>query len=568
MNSKRGVSLLLVLIMILGMCGVTVSAVGENAEEVLLTGDFTDADGVVMTRSEGSIYTSTLDIEAGSYYFNIKHGDTVYGHPGTIKDTTADVSSDGFEFNADVNAECTFVATGGSYTFSFNTETSNLSVTDGTQPEETEGDMLTVNYGNGVSVAEKGDKLSYCVYLSADMPLENVQTALNYNSHKLSLVKVSEADFSDNYPNLSEAVFNSELPGVITLNSSKVQGYDFTDEKVLLALDFLVIEGGETALELIVQEMTAVDGKTYFTFSTMKTEGANLREELKVIPKPVDFAGCTITLEGQIAVNFHMELSEAVSADESAKMEFTLPNGSKKYIAVKDALKKDGNHIFTCKVAAKEMASTVKARIVTDTYESPVYKYSVKEYAEYILEKARDTVNSEAGNEKEYTKAAPLVKAMLNYGAAAQVMFNYNTKSLANESLTDEEKILSAPDFSDFGYVLTGKESGVAYYGSKLSLESETAVKHYFYVENDAKLPVFTVNGNAVTPTKVDGYYEIKISDILAQKLDEKIIVTAGGITLDYNAFSYGKLALETDNAKLKNVINALYAYNQAAKAY
>jgi len=45
-------------------------------------------------------------------------------------------------------------------------------------------------------------------------------------------------------------------------------------------------------------------------------------------------------------------------------------------------------------------------------------------------------------------------------------------------------------------------------------------------------------------------------------------VVTVGGITLDYNAFSYGYLAMQGDNAELQNVIKALYAYNQAADEY
>ena len=74
-------------------------------------------------------------------------------------------------------------------------------------------------------------------------------------------------------------------------------------------------------------------------------------------------------------------------------------------------------------------------------------------------------------------------------------------------------------------------------------------------VEDEENIPEFTVNGEKVTAAKVDGYYEVKIADILAQNLDEEIIVTAGGITLNYNAFSYGKLAMDTDNVNLKNLI-------------
>ena len=571
MNSKRALSFLLAFIMILSLCGFSASATEQDTETVVLNGSFSDADGAVMELSEASTYSTTLDIEAGSYDFNVKYGDVYYSYPGTIKDSTSLVSDSGFAFSSDVIAKCTFVATGGSYTFSFDTQTLKLKViANGEDMPSREWDKLAVSHGNGVSFAEVGDKLRYNVYLSADMALENIQTALNFNSEKLSLVKVSEEIMADNYPNLPEAVFNQDLQGVVTLNGTMVEGYDFAEEKILLTLEFVVLAGGETALEFVVQEMTATDDTAYYTFSGKISEGADTREELRVIPKPVKFEGCTITLGGQIGVNFHMALSADVVADENAKIIFTLPNGLTRTVSVSDATQKDGSYVFTCQVAAKEMASAIKAQVVSSAVESPVFEYSVKEYAEYIIEKAEETVNSENSEvmENEYTKAAPLVKAMLNYGAAAQVLFDYNTANLANESLTSDEKTPVDTDLSAFAFVLNGKEEGVSYYGSRLSLDSETAVKHYFFVEDEENIPEFTINGEKVTATKVDGYYEVKIADILAQNLDEEIIVTAGGITLNYNAFSYGKLAMDTDNVNLKNLIKALYAYNQAAKAY
>ncbi len=565
MNLKRALSCLLVFMMILSLCSFSAFATEEDSETVVLNGTFAGAEGAVMELSEASTYSTTLDIEAGSYEFNIKFGDDFYSYPGTIKDSTSSVSDSGFVFSADVNAKCTFVAVGGSYTFSFNTETLKLKVTaEGEDVPSAEDDKLTVNHGNGVSVAEVGDKLRYNVYLSADMPLADVQTALNFNSEKLSLVKVAEEALADNYPNLPEAVFNQDLQGVVTLNGTMVEGYDFTQEKILLTLEFAVLAGGETTLEFVVQEMTAANDTAYYNFSGKVSEGAVLREELKVISQPVKFEGCTITLGGQIGINFHVALSDNMVADESAKMVFTLPNGLTKAVSIGEAAIKDGNYVFTCQVAAKEMASAVKAQVVSSDEEGTVFEYSVKEYAEYILEKAEES----ATPDNEYVKAAPLVKAMLNYGAAAQILFDYNTANLANESLSIEDKALADADLSAFAFVLTGKEAGVSYYGSRLSLESETALKHYFFVEDEENIPEFTVNGEAVTATKVDGYYEVKIADILAQNLDEEIVVTAGGITLNYNAFSYGKLAMDTDNANLKNLIKALFAYNQAAKAY
>ncbi|MBQ7385203.1 MAG: hypothetical protein IJW04_01715 [Ruminococcus sp.] len=569
MNLKRALSLILVLIMIFSCQGFSAFAAEQEAEEVVLFGSFNNFEGVKMELHEGTTYKTTLALEEGSYNFYVKCGDKQYSYPGTIKDTTSKVTESGFMFSSDVRAGCTFVASGGSYTFSFNTDACTLKVENGIDTEIGENTQLTVKFGNDAVNAQVGDILTYSVYLYSDKLLEDIQAALNYNSQKIKLISVSEENSAVNYPNLTEAVFNPDLQGVVTLNGTFINGYDFTEEKLLLTLDFEVMAGGETALEFNVQEMTATDSTAYFSFSKNTSEGALLRETLEAVSEaePVEFTGCTITLTGQIAVNFHMDVSDDVLGDETAQMVFTLPNGSKKYVAVQDATEHDGSYVFTCKIAAKEMASVVKAQIVTADYESEVFEYSVKQYAEYILEKAEEDINSH-NSESEYAKAADLVRAMLNYGASAQVFFGYNKENLANASLTNDEKELADADLSAYCYSLTGKEEGVSYYGSRLSLESETALKHYFYIEDENNIPEIFVNGQPATVSQANGYYEVKISDILAQNLDDEIVVSIGSLTLNYNAFSYGYLAKQENDTNLKNVINALRTYNLEAERY
>ena len=95
-----------------------------------------------------------------------------------------------------------------------------------------------------------------------------------------------------------------------------------------------------------------------------------------------------------------MELTDDIVNDESAYMNFTLPNGttSKVYVsgthedgstATTDTTVKDGvtYYVFTCEVAAKEMTSDIKAQMIGNNGEKTgkVYTYTVKEYADYIL---------------------------------------------------------------------------------------------------------------------------------------------------------------------------------------
>ena len=269
--------------------------------------------------------------------------------------------------------------------------------------------------------------------------------------------------------------------------------------------------------------------------------------------------GYSISLGGNIAVNFYLELSDAALADENAKVVFTLPDRSTVSRKVKDATVDDkGRYVFTCEVAAKEMASDIKGKVVAKGDTTGTFSYSVKSYAEYII-------NS---NEAEYVNAKPLAKAMLNYGASAQAYFGFNSENPANAALSITDKIIADVDFTPYKYVLKDNDDSISYYGSRLSLESETAIKHYFYLEDEENIPEILVNGEKVSARKKGNLYEIKIADILAQNLDAPLTVQAGDLTLDYNAFSYGYLATKTTDTELQTVVKALYAYNQAADIY
>ncbi len=285
--------------------------------------------------------------------------------------------------------------------------------------------------------------------------------------------------------------------------------------------------------------------------------------------------GYTISLGGNIAVNYYMVLADEVIADENAEMVFTVPNGGSTYevrIPVSSVTPdSNGYYMFTCEVAAKEMTSAIKAQIVTSDKESDVFEYTVKQYAEYILEMAAKADPNGAIDYSSYVKAAPLVKAMLNYGANAQVYFNHNTDNLANDTeyMSADDKILvDNLDLSAYNVSVNGSEEGVTFYGGTLSLKSETAIKLYFIIEEGTAIPEVTVNGKTADLTQNGTLYELKISDIPAHMLSEMFEVKVGGLTLSYGAFSYGYQAMNTGKEILVNTIKALYAYNQKAVEY
>lgn len=338
------------------------------------------------------------------------------------------------------------------------------------------------------------------------------------------------------------------------------------------------------------------EGKTLSDYNIQKESMLYLT--INRMAEPAKLEGCTISLGGNIAVNFHVRLSYGAKTDETTKMVFTVPDADSSYkveVPMSEAAISDkGYYVFSCEVAAKEMTSVIKAQVVTSNAEGEVFEYTIKEYAEYILNQAKKAEGSYAGGivgdasggtitntpnsgsvtaENEYTKAAPLVKAMLNYGTAAQKYFDYNTDNLANDTvyMTKADKTLNEDlVLGNYAYTLAGSEEGVSYRGSTLSLKSETAINHYFTVAEGVDVDALevTVNGEPASLAKKGEDYVLKIEDIMAQNLDDNFTVQVGGITLEYGAFSYGNTALGTSKDTLKNLIRAMYIYNREAEIY
>lgn len=272
--------------------------------------------------------------------------------------------------------------------------------------------------------------------------------------------------------------------------------------------------------------------------------------------------GFNVSLGGNISVNYYVKLDDAVITDPDAKMVFGVPESGGFYtveVPVSEARLVSGFYVFTCEVAAKEITSDIQAQIVTSDASSDVMDYQIMTYAQSVL-----------ANPGKYANEVSLVKALLNYSAAAQIYLDHNTDNLANatEYMSTEDKVLADVDLSDYAYTVSGEQAGLSFYGANLSLESETAIKLYFTIEGDASTLDMSVNGTPVTAEKNGSYYVIKISDIAAHQLGNMYEIQVGGLTLRYGAFSYGNKAMSGSNEKLKDTIRALYAYYMAAVDY
>ncbi len=286
--------------------------------------------------------------------------------------------------------------------------------------------------------------------------------------------------------------------------------------------------------------------------------------------------GHSLSLSGDIGVNFYMELDDAVAASSDAYMMFTVPNGNKTetqivYVnpqadaGLAYAKNEGGYYVFKCRVSAKDTTSVITAQMyVNGEAAGEAYTYSVQEYARYILL-----------NSSKYTdKTVSLVKALLNYGAAAQTYFNVRTDKLANNiaCMSDDDRSVASVAVNEISApaaIIPNLPEDVTFAGATVSLKSETTLNLYFSSSQDL---TFSGSGYTVDYEKTSKYQIARIRGIKASDLNKPITinVTCGGSAyqIQYSVLNYCANALDGTHQDLEPIITALYRYYEAAKNY
>ena len=255
-------------------------------------------------------------------------------------------------------------------------------------------------------------------------------------------------------------------------------------------------------------------------------------------------AGYSLSLTGNIGVNFYMELSDKIIADENAYMQFTLPNGTVTKVPVSEAQTnttiKEGTtyYRFPCEVSSYEMTQDIKAQMFDGNGNcGKEYTYTVRDYAQYIL-----------NHVDLYVDTYPFAVAMLNYGACSQKYFNQAVEELANKYLNDDGQEI--PDRFDGyidGFVAKKAENDVLgqFAGLSRVLKSETTLNLFYEPKEgiDVSKLIFSVDGKEITPIKRGQYYILSLENIGANELgnSKTFTVTDGTNTLsgDYCAMMY-----------------------------
>ena len=319
---------------------------------------------------------------------------------------------------------------------------------------------------------------------------------------------------------------------------------------------------------------------------------------------PVKLDSASLSFKEKIHYNifFSLGLDENVDLSDMGLVMFDSLNADGTVddaIAIySGAVEVDGKYmIATDGVHAKRMGDTIYFRVYAKLADgsyvySKTVQYSAVTYAEHIL----------AGDQPESAKA--LVVAMLNYGAAAQKFFGYNTDNLVNAFLTEEQKALPEQyrdDMVSTVPVVAAEKQGI-FANNKgfskrvpaVSFEGAFEINYfftpayapvdgitlYYWTEVDFNANDILTADNATGSIRLEGtgteQYRGDISGIAAKNLSENIYVAAvysDGTTtwtsgvLGYSIGAYcGRLAAKGGAMADLAMATAVYGYH--AKQY
>ena len=314
---------------------------------------------------------------------------------------------------------------------------------------------------------------------------------------------------------------------------------------------------------------------TYFSEVNVRFVGGV--ENISMGENNTHLYGYSLSLDGNIGVNFYMTLDAALTGTDSTAYMLFMVNGRTFKVMVRDiTADSNGYYIFRCDVAAKEMSDEITAQLYSAkgiAAGSP-YSYCVRDYAAYILSHADDYDS----------KTIDLVKAMLNYGAYSQKYFKHNTRNLANSILSTADGYVATLEASEISnYVFSGiKQVSAAnrfitFVSANIELESEIVMN--FYIKGMPDGVDFTCNGETLSSklTSDGSYTVVSVKGIAAKDIDSdftiRFTIEGNEYSFTYSPMNYcynvlSRPETETRTRELKEVISALYWYNQTANEY
>jgi len=313
------------------------------------------------------------------------------------------------------------------------------------------------------------------------------------------------------------------------------------------------------------------------------------------------------TVENDLSLNYYFTLGKK-GADSTAFTDIHLE-------VTKASYNSDGRRVYTTeviypttdtskgytrykftfkKIAASELGNSISAVLHATQggveYRSGTDTYNIKKYAYTMI-----------GLSTSSDSLKTMLVDLLNYGAASQTWFGYNTESLANAELTDEQKLLgtvNAVDLSDLtlpeGTVLANETATIS--SKSVILGNNIEIKYYMTFPDGTDLSgvslVLTytslIDGNKTVTVKgsdfvADGSrYYAKLSSVRATDLGQPVtaVIKQGTTVISsstvYSVEYYAKRMMDTADAnpgnetyqRLKPLLTDMVKFIRSAKSF
>ena len=230
----------------------------------------------------------------------------------------------------------------------------------------------------------------------------------------------------------------------------------------------------------------------------------------------------------------------------------------------------NGNRIVSITQAPAQVTENVKINVYASQADAEAgtnavktLTYSTYDYCTTILE----TPNAELG--EKATELKELAETTLDYAAAAQTYFNYNTDNMAtadnagNDFYNDVQDTvfegIDTPSFANFKSLTVVVKS---------DLEINLLVLNDFEVNSYSYNPAKGGSRFGVSTHYNGGYNVLHIKGIEPANMDENITVDTSIGNVEISANAIMKILSKTGNANLATLAKAMYRYGQAANAY
>ncbi len=287
-----------------------------------------------------------------------------------------------------------------------------------------------------------------------------------------------------------------------------------------------------------------------------------------------------LSFDGDISAYYYFRLDQASLQDDTSYVEVTVGSGADTFTAratvadMKRELSFGGNPGVKVSFPAKMMGADVVLRLYTGegrlirTFGNYDGEHAEKNYnplyfAHYILSQSTDRYNQSYSSE-----TLAMARAMLSYGAAAQMQFGFDTAHPVDDGYEDESAVMSADAVTETVYETFG--SGVTWKSASLAADSLTVMRISFIPSGT--LTKVSVDGEAVSAGTASGvnYIDIPVAaQSLSRACEITVLTSAGTAKLRINAnYVISQILSQSTDESARLTADRLFRFGQAAERY